>query len=113
MVSPDLLDEDEDQRSLLDFARSHRPALPDFSEDESGRSEVDLDDLSARMGPSDLEDFDPDGKWGGEGEVQVHLTFHELSKIFPKKFVYCRNQTSYENFKLRLCTCAQSIALGT
>ena len=68
MVSPDLLDEDEDQRSLLDFARSHRPALPDFSEDESGRSEVDLDDLSARMGPSDLEDFDLDGEWGEEEE---------------------------------------------
>ena len=24
------------------------------------------------------------------------------------KFVYCRNRTSYENFKLRLCTFAQS-----
>ena len=29
------------------------------------------------------------------------------------KFVYCRNCTSYENFKLKLCTCAQSHALGT
>ena len=29
------------------------------------------------------------------------------------KFVYCRNHTSYENFKLKLCTCAQSPALGT
>ena len=29
------------------------------------------------------------------------------------KFVYCRNRTSYENFKLKLCTCAQSHALGT
>ena len=26
------------------------------------------------------------------------------------KFVYCRNRTSYENFKLKLCTCAQSMA---
>ena len=29
------------------------------------------------------------------------------------KFVYCRNLISYENFKLKLCTCAQSHALGT
>ena len=29
------------------------------------------------------------------------------------KFVYCRNCTSYENFKLKLCTSAQSLALGT
>ena len=28
-------------------------------------------------------------------------------------FVYCRNRTSYANFKLTLCTCAQSMALGT
>ena len=29
------------------------------------------------------------------------------------KFVYCKNHISYENFKLKLCTCAQSHALGT
>ena len=29
------------------------------------------------------------------------------------KFVYCGNRTSYENVKLKLCTCAQSHALGT
>ena len=29
------------------------------------------------------------------------------------KFVYRRNRTSYENFKLKLCMCAQSRALGT
>ena len=29
------------------------------------------------------------------------------------KFVYCKNRTSYENFKLKLCMCAQSLALGT
>ena len=29
------------------------------------------------------------------------------------KFAYCRNHTSYENFKLKLCTCAQNHALGT
>ena len=28
-------------------------------------------------------------------------------------FVYCRIRTSYENFKLKLCTCAQSMTLGT
>ena len=27
--------------------------------------------------------------------------------------MYCRNHTFYENFKLKLCTCAQSHALGT
>ena len=29
------------------------------------------------------------------------------------KFVYCKNSTCDENFKLKLCTCAQSLALGT
>ena len=29
------------------------------------------------------------------------------------KFVYCRNCCSFENFKLKLWTCAQSMALGT
>ena len=29
------------------------------------------------------------------------------------KFVCCRNCTSYEHFKLKLCSCAQSHALGT
>ena len=31
------------------------------------------------------------------------------------KFVYCKNHTSYENFKLKLstCMCTQSMALGT
>ena len=29
------------------------------------------------------------------------------------KFVYCRNSTCDENFKLKLCTCAQIHALGT
>ena len=29
------------------------------------------------------------------------------------KFPYSRHRTSYENFKLKLCTCAQSHALGT
>ena len=34
-------------------------------------------------------------------------------KNILSKFVYCRNRTSYENFKLKLCSCAQSHALGT
>ena len=29
------------------------------------------------------------------------------------KFVHCRNHTSYENFNLKLCACAQGHALGT
>ena len=29
------------------------------------------------------------------------------------KFVHCRNRTSYVSFKLKLCTCDQSHALGT
>ena len=29
------------------------------------------------------------------------------------KFVYCKNHTSFENFKLKLCKCAQNHALGT
>ena len=29
------------------------------------------------------------------------------------KLLYCRNHTSWENFKLKLCTCAQSDASGT
>ena len=32
---------------------------------------------------------------------------------FLLKFVYRKNRTSYENFKLKLCMCAQSHALGT
>ena len=34
-------------------------------------------------------------------------------QIFLSKFVYRKNRTSYENFKLKLCMCAQSHALGT
>ena len=35
-----------------------------------------------------------------------------LQKIISK-FVYCTNSTCDEYFKLKLCTCAQSLALGT
>ena len=50
---------------------------------------------------------------GGGGGGGGSLTFRELSKIFLSKFVYCRNTTCDENFKLKLCMCAQSHALGT
>ena len=43
----------------------------------------------------------------------VSLTFCELSQDILSKFVYCINHTSDENFKLKLCMCAQSMALGT
>ena len=43
----------------------------------------------------------------------LSLTFREVLQNILSKFVYCRNHTSYENFKLKLCTCAQSHALGT
>ena len=48
-----------------------------------------------------------------DGLGVVSLTFRELPQDSLSKFVYCRNHTSYENFKLKLCTCAQSHALGT
>ena len=32
---------------------------------------------------------------------------------FLLKFEYCRNHTSYENFKLKLCMCASSHVLCT
>ena len=43
----------------------------------------------------------------------VSLTFLRALQDILLKFVYCRNRTSYENFKLKLCMCAQSHALGT
>ena len=42
----------------------------------------------------------------------VSLTFRELSQNILSKFVYCRNRTCYEDFKLKLCTCVQSHAFG-
>ena len=42
--------------------------------------------------------------------------FTNVSRALQKnisKFVYCTNSTCDENFKLKLCTCAQSLALGT
>ena len=47
--------------------------------------------------------------WAGGCFTNVSRALQDiLSKV-----VYCRNRTSYENFKLTLCTCAQSHALGT
>ena len=42
--------------------------------------------------------------------------FTNLSRALQSilsKFVYCGNSTCYANFKLKLCTCAQSYVLGT
>ena len=39
-------------------------------------------------------------------------TFQALQNILSK-LVYCRNHISYENFKLKLCMCAQMTILGT
>ena len=40
----------------------------------------------------------------------VTLMFHKLSKIFSK-FLYCWNCISDENFKPKLCTCAQIFSM--
>ena len=60
------------------------------------------------------------------GNILCRLIKIELYKIFAiinraikglhcnlSNFLYCRNHTSYENFKIKLRTCAQSHALGT
>ena len=47
--------------------------------------------------------------WGGG----VLPTFSDQFQNILSKFVYCKNHTSYENFKLKLCTCARSHVLGT
>ena len=45
--------------------------------------------------------------WRLSVQVQVQgavsIKFHELSKMFSRKFVYCRNLTSYGNFKPYMC----------
>ena len=45
--------------------------------------------------------------WRLSVQVQVQgavsIKFRELSKMFSRKFVYCRNLTSYGNFKLYMC----------
>ena len=50
------------------------------------------------------------------GHEQLGDCFTKVSRALQNilsKFVYCRNRTSYENFQLKLCMCAQSKALGT
>ena len=49
--------------------------------------------------------------WRDQGVVS--LTFHKLSKIFSRNLCIAEIRTSSENFKLKLCVCAQSHALGT
>ena len=44
----------------------------------------------------------------------VSLTFRELSKIISRKYKYsARNHINDNDFKLKLCMCDQSMALGT
>ena len=53
--------------------------------------------------------------WAAEA-AKPGVCFTNISRALQDillKFVYCRNRSSYENFKLKLCTCAQSMALGT
>ena len=54
----------------------------------------------------------PQAKWTTffycRGQGVVSPTFRELSNIISRNLC-----TSYENFKLKLCTCAQNHALGT
>ena len=53
--------------------------------------------------------------WTQISQNLVHC-FTNVSRILQNilsKFVHCRNRTSYVNFKLKLCECAQSHALGT
>ena len=47
------------------------------------------------------------------GAAKPGVCFTNVSRALQDillKFVYCRNRSSYENFKLKLCMCA---ALGT
>ena len=53
--------------------------------------------------------------WAAEA-AKPGVCFTKVSRALQDillKFVYWRNRSSYENFKLKLCTCAQSMALGT
>ena len=53
--------------------------------------------------------------WAAEA-AKPGVCFTNVSRALQDillKFVYCRNRSSYENFKLKLCTCAQNMALGT
>ena len=52
-----------------------------------------------------------EGIWLSPGGCFTNVS-RALQNILSN-FVYCRTSTSYENFKLKLCSCAQSHALGT
>ena len=43
----------------------------------------------------------------------VSLTFSELFKIISRKYAMPKINIYIENFKLKLCTCAQNMAVGT
>ena len=45
--------------------------------------------------------------------LQVGTNVLRALQTILSKFVFCRNRISYENFKLKLSTCAQSHAMGT
>ena len=50
--------------------------------------------------------------WLSSWAAKPGVCFTNVSRALQDillKFVYCRNRSSYENFKLKLCTCAQSI----
>ena len=55
------------------------------------------------------------GEWGVQMPPLgvISLTFRELSKIISRKYTMPVITFYGENFKLKLRTCAQSIALGT
>ena len=50
--------------------------------------------------------------WLSSWAAKPGVCFTNVSRALQDillKFVYCRNRSSYENVKLKLCTCAQSI----
>ena len=54
--------------------------------------------------------------WWPELTRKTGGTFNNVSRALQSilsEFVYCRNRNPYANSKLKLCTCAQSHALGT
>ena len=48
-------------------------------------------------------------RWPGGCFTNVSQVLQDILS----KLVYCRNRTSYESFKLKLCACGQSHTLGT
>ena len=61
------------------------------------------------LGPISVSVGENRGVWG------LFTTLYSVSQALQdilSKFVYCRNHIFYENFKLKLCTCAQSPRFG-